>query len=131
MKRKVLYLAMGLLALGAIPAKAQTAHSNVLSWGASSTPGAQYKIYKDHGCTGTFTLLTATPLATTVLTYTDTGMADGECNAYYVTAIGAPGSNIGESTQQESTVMKVVTPSLISTGSPLAAPPSAPAFKAQ
>jgi hypothetical protein len=122
---------LALLCLIAIslPAQAQAAHQNTLTWGASSTPGALYNIYKDHGCTGVFVKLTATPLA--ALTYADIGMADGECNAYYVTALGAAGSNIGESTQSESTIMKIVTPSLLSLGNPLAAPPTKPAFKTE
>jgi len=72
-------------------AAAQTTHSNVIAWTASTGIVSGYNVYKFAGsCAGTpltsFTKLTATPV--TVLTFTDSGMADGATNCYYVTAVG-------------------------------------------
>jgi hypothetical protein len=95
------------LELAAIAAFAQAVpHSTKLTWGASTSTGALYNVYKDHGCTGTFTKLTSAPLQ--VLTFTDIGQADGDVNCYYVSAI----VGTAESTQAQSTTIRVVTPTV-------------------
>jgi hypothetical protein len=116
MKRLLLVAIVVLGCAGATPA--QSTHSNALSWGASTSTGATYNVYKDHGCAGAFVKLTTAPIA--ALTYTDAGMADGEVNCYLVTAaVGA-----GESAQAESTVVRAVTPT-VTPGQAAVAPPGA------
>jgi hypothetical protein len=75
-----------------------------------------YNVYKDHGCTGTFAVLNTAPV--TVLTFTDTGMADGECNAYRVTSVNAGGESDPTGSVQ------LTTPTFTAAKQRLAPPPS-------
>lgn len=80
-----------------------SAHQTVLNWSASGTTGATYNVYKQPACTGSFTKA-ATGL--TVLTWTDTGLADGAVTCYYITA-QAPGA----AESSPSNTIKAITPS--------------------
>jgi len=105
MKRGLVFLF--LLPWISIVAQAQ-GHQNIVSFNAvaSVTAGAPtYNVYKDHGCTGTWVKLNATPLTAT--TYTDTGLVDGEVNCYTPTAT-LPGQ--AESPVGGAGVLRVVTP---------------------
>ena len=91
---KRIILICGLLSLFAGSARAQTtSHSNAFTWTASTSAGiVGYNVYKFAGAcspTAAFTKLTATPQ--TALSFTDSGMADGAVNCYYVTAVNSSG----------------------------------------
>ena len=94
--RKLLYLLV-LLSIAAVPSRAQTPHSAVLTWNASSdaaaNPSLTYNAYKFLGpcpigttivATSQFTKINTTPI--TKLSYTDTNLSVGSNVCYYVTA---------------------------------------------
>ena len=82
---------------------AQTStHSNTLTWTASASTVTGYNVYKFAGvCAGT-PLASFTKVATniTALTFTDSGLADGAVNCYFVTAVSATGESQSSGTQQ-------------------------------
>src|SRR6267142_49886 len=86
-------------------AQAQAAHSNTFNWTASTSIGATYNVYKQPACTGVFVKVNTVTI--TGLTFTDTGMADGEINCYYVSAV----VGTSESLQSQSIIFRLVTPS--------------------
>lgn len=91
----------------AVLAQAQAAHSSTFTWAAVT--GAQgYNLYKAPGsCTATFVKVNSTPI--TLLTYTDTGMLDGEVNCYYLKAFDANGES------DPSGTMLITTPTIVAT----------------
>lgn len=79
---------------------AQTQHSIVVTWGASSTSGAQYNVYRGTATGGPYSKLTAVPVS--ALTYTDTTGVAGTKYFYVETAVcpsggSCPAGIIGES----------------------------------
>jgi|SRR5690242_3978518 hypothetical protein len=83
---------------------AQTAgtHSNTLTWAASASTVTGYNVYKFAGvCAGT-PLASFTKVATNIsaLTFTDSGLADGATNCYFVTAVSATGESQSSGTLQ-------------------------------
>ena len=61
------------------------ARSVKLTWAASTTPQAEYNVYRSATATGTFAKIN--PAALAVLTYTDAGVPSGTTLFYRVTAI--------------------------------------------
>jgi fibronectin type 3 domain-containing protein len=86
-----LFLAAGLLLVWPDfhAAQAQSTHSITVTWGASSTTGAQYNVYRGTTTGGPYTKLTATPIS--ALTYTDSAGTAGTKYFYVVTAFCAAG----------------------------------------
>lgn len=106
--------------LFALVASAQGApHATTLAWLASPSTGATYNVWKQPACTGVFVKLNT--VAVTALTFTDTGMADGELNCYYVSAV----VGTSESTQAQSEVKRVITPSTTPPTQVIVIPPTA------
>lgn len=115
--RKLLGL---LFFLSLVPvAQAQAAHTNTITWTPSTSTGATYNVYKQPACTGIFVKVNT--VAITGLTFTDTGMADGEINCYYTSAV----VGTSESTQAQSTIMRAVTPSFTPPTQVIVVPPVA------
>jgi hypothetical protein len=107
--RRFFGLAVLFLTLTGI-SQSQAAHSNTITWAASTSTVSGYNVYRFAGaCAGTplasFTRLTATPI--TVLTYTDSGMADGAVNCYYVTAVG---TDAAKTESQSSGTLQLTSP---------------------
>ena len=105
-------------------ASAQTVHSNTITWAASTGTVSGYNVYRFAGaCVGTplssFTRLNPTPI--TVLTWTDSGMADGSVNCYYVTAVG---TDTAKTESQSSGTLLCVTPTFTANVAP--PPPGKP-----
>lgn len=103
----------------ALPAMAAT-HTITINWlapVAGSLTLTGYNVYRLAGsCPATpslsaFTKLTTTPLATTVLTFSDSGLADAVTNCYSVTAVyGTVESGAGFYVQATTTMVVVATP---------------------
>ncbi len=67
-----------------------TAHSVVLKWGASATPGVSYNVYRASTTGGgQYVLLNPQPLS--ALSYTDSTVQSGETYVYAVTSVNAAG----------------------------------------
>lgn len=112
MKKLLLLAVLVALLFCAYAVLAQTApvHSNTISWAASTGTISGYNVYRFVGsCAGvplsSFTKLTVTPI--TALTYTDSGMADGAVNCYYVTAVG---TDPAKTESQSSGTLQCTTP---------------------
>ena len=128
MKIKSLILALLFCCIGSA-AQAQAAHQNTIAWTAPTVTVAGYNVYRFAGaCTGTplssFTRLTATPI--TALTYTDSGMADGAVNCYYVTAVG---TDANKTESQSSGTEQCTTPTFTANVAP--PPPGKPTVAVQ
>src|SRR4029077_17432405 len=78
---RIVTTALFFLALTATPAMAQ--HTVALSWTASTTSGVTYNVYREQACSGNFTQINASAVATA--TYTDAAVAPGETYCYKVT----------------------------------------------
>lgn len=109
---------LAVLLLCAVSAQAQTVHSNTFAWTASTGTVAGYNVYRFAGsCVGTplssFTKLSAAPQ--TALTFTDSGMADGAVNCYYVTAVG---TDANKTESQSSGTLQCVTPTFTANVAP-------------
>src|SRR5258708_35632963 len=125
--KKLIAVAVLLFCAGA--ARAQTTHSNTLNWAPSTATVAGYNVYRFAGpCAGTplssFTRLTLTPI--TALTFTDTGMADGAVNCYYITAVG---TDPAKTESQSSGTEQCVTPTFTANLAP--PPPGKPTSSSQ
>ena len=90
--RKLAYVVL-LLAVAAIPSRAQSTHKAVLTWTASTDAAANptlgYNVYKFQGTCPIGTTPTATKLNTspvTATTYTDSGLTVGASVCYFVTS---------------------------------------------
>ena len=92
MKRLTLLFAL----LVAVTVQAQNTHSSTIIWTAPAAVSLTltgYNVYRLAGACpaqpslSAFTKLTSTPLATTVLTYTDAGLAGAITNCYAPTAV--------------------------------------------
>jgi|SRR5882724_5221151 len=111
-------------------AQAQTPHSNTITWPASTGTVSGYNVYRFVGsCTGTplssFTRLNPAPV-TVLLTWTDSGMADGAVNCYYVTAVG---TDAAKTESQSSGTLQCVTPMFTANVAP--PPPGRPVGSSQ
>lgn len=119
-------LVMILLCLVWLPSvQAQGTHSNTISWAASASTVTGYNVYKFAGvCSGTsLTSFTRVANGITALTFTDSGLADGAVNCYFVTAINATGES------QSSGTLQVTSPIFTANANP--APPGKPAASSQ
>lgn len=109
-------LAVLLAGVGALAAT----HTVTLNWqapAAGSLTLTGYNIYRLAGpcpaqpSLSAFTKLTTTPLATTVLTFADSGLADAVTNCYSVTAVyGTVESGAGFYAQATTTLIITATP---------------------
>lgn len=117
-----LFLAAGLLLMwpefhGAL---AQSAHSITVTWGASSTSGAQYNVYRATVTGGPYTKLTATPIA--ALTYTDSAGTGGTKYFYVVTAFCAAGGACPAGIEGESAFSAETSATFLGSPNPPGAP---------
>ena len=108
---------------------AQTVHSNTITWAASTGTVSGYNVYRFAGaCVGTplssFTRLNPTPI--TALTWTDSGMADGAVNCYYIAAVG---TDAAKTESQSSGTWQATTPTFTANVAP--PPPGRPAGSSQ
>jgi hypothetical protein len=70
-----------------------SSHSVLLSWGASSTPGVRYNVYRSSSSSSPYTKLTSsTPIAG--LAYIDSTISAGQIYYYQVTAINDTGESL-------------------------------------
>ena len=86
---RILFLLPAIALLLAWPGNSQTQHSITLTWGASSTTGAQYNVYRGTATGGPYTKQNASPVG--ALTYTDSSGTAGTKYFYVVTAFCASG----------------------------------------
>lgn len=119
--KKLLSIALAIASLAsgvAAPVRAAT-HTVTLSWiapAAGTLTLTGYNVYRLAGACpaqpslSAFTKLTTTPLAATVLTFQDTGLADAVTNCYSVTAVyGTVESGAGFFVQATTTLVVAVT----------------------
>lgn len=121
--RKLICLALFLFGTSAFTprSEAQVVHSNTMTWTApTGVTVTGYNVYRAAGsCTATFTKLTSTPI--TALTFTDSGLADGAINCYYVSSVNAS----GETPQSMCPMLLLTTPTSVAALTP--PPPARPA----
>lgn len=125
------FLLFSFLTLWVSPAKAQAVvHSTTINWILSTSTGATYNAYKQAGCAGAFVKQNTVPII--AASFTDTGMADNELNCYLFTASIIVSGTSFESSQIQSEVIRVLTPTFptVTLGQTAVAPPTKPVVKA-
>lgn len=129
MKKLLWVLPLFLVLALASGVQAQATHSTVFTWTASTSTGATYNAYKQAACAGPFVKINTAPI--TGLTFTDSGMADGETNCYLFTAVIVVAGTTSESLQTQSEIAKIITPvsPTVTPGTAFVAPPTKPIAK--
>ena len=81
-----------------------TAHSATLTWTKSTSTITGYRVYRGTTSGGPYTLLTATSLASTATSYTDTTVASGKTYYYVTTDVNSAGQESADSNQVTATI---------------------------
>ena len=101
-------------------AQAQSTHSITVTWGPSSTTGAQYNVYRGTTAGGPYTKLTATPIP--ALTYTDAAGTAGTKYFYVITAFCASGGACPAGIEGESAFSAETSATFLGSPNPPGAP---------